>query len=214
MRILITAGPTREPLDEVRYLANRSSGRLGLAVAAEALSRGHEVVLLLGRGAVPPPASLEDVCIPFDRTLELQSLLQAHAPDCQLLLMAAAVADFIPEQAPSGHKYTRADGPPQLTLTPAPDLLAQLASTKKANQRFIGWALEPKTSMMDRAAAKLRAKSLDAIVANPLETMDSQDITATLMTSDGGVWPTPGSMTKTAFASWLMDHLDVPHLKI
>jgi phosphopantothenoylcysteine decarboxylase/phosphopantothenate--cysteine ligase len=207
MRILITAGPTREPLDAVRVLTNRSSGQLGIAVASEAMNRGHDTTLLLGHGADMPPQSLEGYCQRFDSTNDLCELLQDAFPRTDLLIMAAAVADFIPEQAPPGTKRSRHDGPINVTLHPAPDLVASLAKTKRPDQAIVGFALEPAATLRERATAKLSKKGLDAIVANPLDTMESTHITATLIWADGHTDTAPPDLPKKAFASWLLDRV-------
>ncbi|MDP6312202.1 MAG: phosphopantothenoylcysteine decarboxylase [Phycisphaerales bacterium] len=207
MRILITAGPTREPLDAVRVLSNRSSGRMGISVALEAFRRGHEVTLLLGRGAMEPPSELERCCIRFETTADLQHQLEDAFPKADLLIMAAAVADFIPETAAPGTKLSRHEGPIQLTLQPAPDLVAGVAASKRPDQRIVGFALEPAAELDTRARAKLVHKNLDAIVANPLETMDAECITATLIASDGKSTEAPVGMSKSAFAAWLLDRI-------
>lgn len=207
MRILITAGPTREPLDAIRLLTNRSSGQLGIAVASEAIKRGHDTTLLLGRGPHSPPSTIEACCRRFDSTNDLQSLLDETFPAADLLIMAAAVADFIPEQAPAGTKMSRHDGPVQLTLHPAPDLVATIANRKRPEQTVVGFALEPGATLIDRAIAKLSKKGLDAIVANPLDTMESSHITARLIWANGQIDTAADDLTKEAFATWLLDRL-------
>lgn len=211
-RLLITAGPTHEPIDEVRYLGNRSSGRLGVALADAAADRGWRVTLLLGPTAAEPTHTAVTVCR-FQTTADLQALMEDHAPRCDVLVMAAAVADYrpVPGQHPGqagGGKIKRAAGELTLRLESTPDLIAAEAARKRADQLFVAFALEPRERMLDSARAKLERKGTDAIVANPLETMDAQTIEATLITPGGVVAQTDGPISKTGFAPWLLDQLD------
>ena len=207
VKILITAGPTREPIDAVRVLSNRSSGLMGVAVAAEAVRRGHETTLLLGRGATHrPDASIH--CHPFDTTAELAELLCTCFPQADMLIMAAAVADFIPEPTASGTKMSRHDGPRTLTLHPAPDLVADVAAGKRSDQTIIGFALEPAAELLERAVAKLARKGLDAIVANPLEAMESTQVSGMFISADGQIVDAPTDLPKDKFAEWLLDRAE------
>ncbi len=214
-RLLITAGPTHEAIDSVRYLANRSSGRLGIAIAEEAASRGWPTTLLLG----PTALGCSDThvrTIRFVSTADLGDLLAEHAPSCDSLIMAAAVADFRPAPGTEAGaaKVRRNEDGFTLHLEPTPDLLAAAAENRSPGQCFVGFALEPRESLLASARAKLLRKGVDLIVANPLETMDSEAIEATLLESDP-VHPdaprivdsTPGPIAKSAFARWLLDRL-------
>jgi len=207
-RVLITAGPTHEPIDAVRYLANRSSGRLGIALAAAAADRNWSVTLLLG----PTPRRCDHTRVRterFESTADLQTLLQQHAPACDVLIMAAAVADYRPLAGERGDDKLRRTGERlTLELEPTPDLLAGVAASKRPDQRFIGFALEPAKILVDTAIAKMRRKGVDAIVANPLETMESEAIEAHLLWSDGANDATPGVIEKERFADWLLDRVD------
>lgn len=203
-RVVITAGPTHEPIDAVRYLANRSSGRLGRALAEEAAHRGWDVTLLLG----PVERSGHYTQVRTERfttTADLQNLLRIHIPDCDVLIMAAAVADFRPKRATADGKLSRSNGPYALELEPTPDLLAEVAMSKRPDQLFVGFALEPRDSMRASALRKLERKHVDAIVANPLETMGSDTIEAEIHWRDGQCVQTPGVLSKSTFASWLLD---------
>jgi phosphopantothenoylcysteine decarboxylase/phosphopantothenate--cysteine ligase len=203
-RVLITAGPTHEPIDAVRYLANRSSGAMGLALAAAARDAGHAVTLLLGPTPRTPPV---DVSVErYESSADLRDLLDAHFPRCDLLIMAAAVADYRPAARREG-KLERSGERLVLELEPTEDLVARCAAGKRADQRIIGFALEEPARLADRAQAKLRRKGLDAIVANPLRTMGAADVEATVYTADGGVHE-PGPMTKIVFANWLIAWAD------
>lgn len=203
-KLLITAGPTHEPIDEVRYLANRSSGRLGVAIADAAARRGWRVTMLLG----PTHLSPSDTSVALHRfrtAADLEALLREHAPHCDLLIMAAAVADYRPASAGSG-KIERTGQALTLTLEPVPDLIAACARAKRSDQRFVGFALGPGEGLLDAARAKLERKGVDAIIANPLETMDGEHIDAALVTTEG-VDRTPGAISKEAFGAWLLDRL-------
>ncbi len=210
MRILITAGPTREPIDAVRFISNRSSGKMGIAIAEAAVSAGHDVTLLLG--PVMVHASLHDTMrvYRFGSSAELKQLLEAHFHDCDVLVMAAAVADYRMERAVEG-KIKREGGADRdadltLRLQPTPDLVAAVASTKRAEQKVVAFALEESAELEARAVAKMKRKGVDAVVANPLGTMDGEHVTAVWLLADGGR-EEPGRMTKPDFAAWLVGRL-------
>ncbi len=205
--LLITAGPTWEPVDAVRYLGNRSSGRLGLALADEAARRGHPVTLLLGPVALPPPASPKCGVHRFETASELQNLLKEHWPGHEVLIMAAAVADYRPAHARPGEKIRRREDRLTLELEPVPDVLADLASHTRPDQRVIGFALEPEHEMLESARRKLQRKGLHAIVANPLSTMNALEIRGMVVLADGRVLDPGNTLPKDAFAEWLLDQL-------
>ena len=170
--IVVTAGGTREPIDPVRYIGNRSTGRMGVALAEAALARGARVRLIAAAVEVPLPEAAEIIRV--ETTAELRDALAAAmrpsdavAPDA--LVMAAAVADFTPA-SPADRKIARADGL-TVELTPTPDLLAEVAASSAAaagdgsrSPVLVGFAAE--TGSLDRAAAKLQAKGVDLLVAN------------------------------------------------
>ncbi len=209
-RLLITAGPTHEPIDAVRHLANRSSGRLGLALAGAAAERGLVATLLLGPTPLEPPPASQVTTLRFRTTADLQELLRAQWPHHDVLFMAAAVADYRPAEPPEAGKLPRATDSGRLTLRlePTPDLLAELAAITRPDQTAIGFALGPAGHLLAEARRKLAAKNLAAIVANPLETMDSDRISGTLLLGDGRrlVPPRP-ACSKRDFAEWLLDQL-------
>ncbi len=208
MHTLITAGPTREPLDAVRYLGNRSSGRMGVALAEAAVAMGHHTTLLLGPVPHAPAEHPLLEVVRFETTAQLQALLHQHLPGARLLLMAAAVADFIPEPLADGDtKCSRHAGPVGLTLHPAPDLLQACAASARDDQTCIGFALEPADELLERAAAKLHRKGIDGIVANALCTMDARTISGTLLLADGSTCTAPTTMAKADFATWLLNTL-------
>jgi phosphopantothenoylcysteine decarboxylase/phosphopantothenate--cysteine ligase len=167
-RLVVTAGGTREPIDPVRYIGNRSTGKMGIAVAEAALARGATVTLIAAAIEVPTPEGADVVHV--ESTAELQAALAAAmGPDAaaaDALVMAAAVADFTPTQR-ADRKIARADGL-RLELSPTPDLLAEVARTAAASDGprpvLVGFAAE--TGGLDRAPAKLQAKGIDLLVAN------------------------------------------------
>jgi phosphopantothenoylcysteine decarboxylase / phosphopantothenate---cysteine ligase len=204
MRLLITAGPTREPIDAVRFISNRSSGRMGLALAAAGATAGHSVTLLLGPGPRCDEVDPRFTCHRFETTDDLLNLLEAHWPEHDVLLMAAAVADYRPATVEPGKLPRQAGGERVLRLEATEDLVAKMAATRGAGQRVIAFALEESELLEARAAEKLRRKGVDAIVANPLSTMDAHEINAVLLWSDGRR-AAPGAMSKTEFAGWLIE---------
>lgn len=210
-RLLITAGPTREPIDAVRYVANRSSGRMGLALAEAARDAGWTVTLLLGPVALEAPTGVRTYL--FETTLDLSKLLDKHFRACDVLIMAAAVADYRPRGSREA-KLPRRDKPLVLELEPTPDLVAACAARKIPGQHIIGFALEEADALEQRARDKLLRKGLDAIVANPLTTMGAADVIATVFTADGRVVPGPtaangsAGVGKTTFARWLIEWIE------
>jgi len=207
-RMLITAGPTHEPIDAVRYLANRSSGRMGLALAEAAMGRGWPTTLLLGPTHLQPPQSTLLALDRFRTTADLQRLLTLHWHAHDVLIMAAAVSDYRPTHTDPTGKLPRTDDPLTIEFEPTPDLLAELAPTTRGDQTVIGFALEPPDRLADSARRKMLRKRLDAIVANPLQTMDSETVTARLFLRHGEVLTCPPKLTKPDFAAWLMGQIE------
>jgi len=206
-RLLITAGPTHEPIDEVRYLANRSSGRLGIALAEAAADRGWQTTLLLG--PTPRECDHPHVGVVRFRTAEdLRAALEARKGDWDVLVMAAAVADYRPRAAAEGGKLRRTSDRMTLELEPTPDLLAGVAARRQPGQTLVGFALEPREELRASALRKLERKSIDAIVANPLETMDADTVEASLIWRSGDEESTGGPVPKTRFAAWLLDAIE------
>jgi phosphopantothenoylcysteine decarboxylase/phosphopantothenate--cysteine ligase len=209
-RLLITAGPTHEPIDAVRYIGNRSSGRLGIALADEAAARGWRVTLLLGPSALMSKSSHIEV-VRFRTTADLEGLLKARLGEADVLVMAAAVADYRPKVGTSGDSQTklrRTEGGMTLELEATPDLLAGCSKVRRPGQVLVGFALEPAATLLESAESKLKRKGVDLIVANALETMDAPTVDATVVGAGGIVARTPGIMTKEAFAPWLMDVIE------
>ncbi len=163
LRVLVTAGGTREPIDAVRYLGNRSSGRMGVALAAAAAARGADVTLVAAHLAVAPPSGVRVVTV--GTAAELAAACDAAFASCDVLLMAAAVADFRPA-APAAGKLKKADGPPEVALEATDDVLAGLAARRRPGQTLVGFAAEHGAEAVALGRGKLERKGLDAVVVN------------------------------------------------
>ena len=166
LRLLVTAGPTREPIDPVRFVSNRSSGKMGYAIAEAARDRGARVTLLSGPTEVARPTGVR--VLEFARADELHALLVQEFPECDGLVMAAAVSDFIPSE--SAQRLHRADGPRDLLLTPGRDVLASLAPLKRG-QTVVAFAAET-DDLETRARRKMEAKQADLVVVNDVGRKD------------------------------------------
>jgi len=185
-RVLVTAGPTHEPIDPVRYVGNRSSGKMGVAVAAEALARGAQVTLVLGPGAVRPPWGID--VIEVETAEEMRAAVLAHAAGAQVVVMAAAVADFRPK-VQADRKLKKDDGLPELQFEPTPDILAELGGDRPPGQILVGFAAE--THDVERAGRdKMARKGLDLLVANLVGTagtgFGADTNEAAILAADGG----------------------------
>ncbi|MGI8984378.1 MAG: bifunctional phosphopantothenoylcysteine decarboxylase/phosphopantothenate--cysteine ligase CoaBC [Acidimicrobiales bacterium] len=159
--VLVTAGGTREPLDPVRFLGNHSSGRQGEAVAVEAAARGAAVTLVTTADR-PAPAGVEVVRV--ETAAEMEAAVLARAGGADVVVMAAAVADFRPK-APATEKLRKADGVPDMVLEPTTDILAELGRRRRRGQVLVGFAAET-GDVLAGAEEKLRSKRLDLVVAN------------------------------------------------
>ena len=184
-RVLVSAGGTREPLDAVRFVGNRSSGRMGVALAAEARRRGADVTLLGANLAVPPPAGVTVVETPTAADLEREALARA---DADVVLMAAAVADYRPAAARADKRPK--DGQPwHVELEPTADVLGELARRRTNGQVLVGFAAETDERGLARAREKLRAKDVDLIAFNDVSRtdvgFDVLDNEVTLVTAAG-----------------------------
>jgi phosphopantothenoylcysteine decarboxylase / phosphopantothenate---cysteine ligase len=182
MRVLITAGPTYEPIDPVRFIGNRSSGQMGAALASAAVEAGHEVTLVLGpvTAAMPRHEKIRRVDIFSSRDL-LDAVLREF-PAHDLLIMAAAVADFRPKQART-EKVERG-GTMTIELEATEDIAAAAGAMKKPQQRTVGFSLVERGNIA-RSREKMARKKLDLIVYNPLDTMSSTTIESALLYPDG-----------------------------
>jgi phosphopantothenoylcysteine decarboxylase / phosphopantothenate---cysteine ligase len=181
--VLVTAGPTREPIDPVRYIGNRSSGKMGYAVAEAALRRGAKVILLSGPTVLKPPSAAEFVQVQTAR--EMRDAAMAALDRATIVIKTAAVADFTARHA-SDQKIKR-NGPITLELEPTPDILAEIAASK-AQRIVVGFAAETQDTL-ENARKKLESKSLDAIVVNDVSRpgigFDSERNAVTILTRAG-----------------------------
>ncbi|MGA2522341.1 MAG: phosphopantothenoylcysteine decarboxylase, partial [Acidimicrobiales bacterium] len=157
---VVSAGGTREPIDPVRFISNRSSGKQGHALAQAAADRGAAVVLVT---TTKEPGPAGATVIRVDTAASMEAAMLDQAPAADVVVMAAAVADFRPK-APSDTKLSKADGLPEIVLEPTPDILLALGSHRRPGQVLVGFAAE--TGRMERAEAKLVAKGVDLMVAN------------------------------------------------
>src|SRR5437762_2011182 len=163
-RVLVTAGGTREPLDVVRFLGNRSSGRMGAALAAEARRRGAAVTLVAANLSVPAPVGVDVVPAPTAEALARETLARR---DADVVLMAAAVADYRPTERAEGKRPK--DGEPwTVTLEPTTDVLRELGAGRTNGQVLVGFAADAGERGLERAREKLEAKQVDLIVFNDI----------------------------------------------
>jgi phosphopantothenoylcysteine decarboxylase/phosphopantothenate--cysteine ligase len=160
-RVVVSAGGTREPIDPVRFISNRSSGKQGHALAEAAAGRGAEVVLVTAATA-PGPDGVKIVRV--DTAAQMEAAMLEHAADADVVIMAAAVADFRPK-SPADRKLSKSEGTPEVVLEPTPDILAELGRRRRPGQVLVGFAAETH-ELEARAASKLRAKGVDFMVAN------------------------------------------------
>jgi phosphopantothenoylcysteine decarboxylase/phosphopantothenate--cysteine ligase len=167
-RVLLSAGGTREPVDAVRFIGNRSSGRMGVALAEELRKRGAEVTLLAANLAVPPPSGVEVVQTPTADSMLQQALARA---DADLVLMAAAVADYRPAD-PVAEKRPKDDAAWALTLEPTVDVLRSLGERRTNGQVLIGFAADHGEEGLARAREKLKRKRVDLVVFNDVSRAD------------------------------------------
>jgi phosphopantothenoylcysteine decarboxylase / phosphopantothenate---cysteine ligase len=205
--VVVTAGPTYEDIDPVRYIGNRSSGRMGYAIAAEAARRGARVVLVSGPTGLQPPLRVELVRV--RSAADMSAAVEQHAREADIVVMSAAVADYTPQTAPA--KIEKQDGPLELTLVRTRDILAELGRSRGGNARpvLIGFAAET-GDPVERGRQKLRRKGADLIVANDVSRTDAgfdSDLNAATLISAEGDEPFPlGS--KTALAARILDHAE------
>ena len=186
LRVLVTAGGTREPIDSVRFIGNSSSGRMGLALAEAAARRGAQVKVLAANVALPRPAAVAWLEAPT--AARMQIACERELPGCDLLLMAAAIADFRPVEPVVGKIKKRSQQSLSLELEPTADVLCTLAAMRVPGQTFVGFAAEHGDDAIEEARRKLRVKRLDAIVLNDVSRgdigFDSQDNEVTIVAAD------------------------------
>lgn len=199
MRLLITAGPTREPIDAVRFISNRSSGRLGLSLITAALAQQHSVTAILGPVGFDIPHGVR--CVDVETTAQMHDAVLREFPQHDVLIMAAAPADFRPKRILPGK--TQRSASLTLELEATDDIVATASAIRRPDQRTIAFSLEADGNL-ERARTKLQRKRVDMIVYNPLQTMNSPEIQATLLYADGRSEPLP-RVAKSAFAALLLD---------
>jgi phosphopantothenoylcysteine decarboxylase / phosphopantothenate---cysteine ligase len=204
LRVLVTAGGTREPIDPVRFVGNRSSGRMGVALAAAAARRGADVTLVAANVALPEPAGVRRIDV--ETAAELAEAARAEFPAAHVLLMAAAPADFR-AAAPAGEKLKR-ESELELRLEPTEDILGGLSAGRSDGQTIVGFAAEHGNDV-ERARQKLERKGIDLIVLNdisdPTIGFESQDNAVTLISSNSEV-PLPRA-PKDEIAEQILDHV-------
>jgi phosphopantothenoylcysteine decarboxylase / phosphopantothenate---cysteine ligase len=165
LRVLVTAGGTREPIDSVRFIGNRSSGRMGFALASQAARRRAEVTVIAANVVLPPPPGVR--VLPVGTAAELARLCEQEFEACDVLLMAAAVADFRPSR-PASEKLKKDRGTPVIELEPTVDVLSCLARQRVPSQVVVGFAAEHGGDAIEYGRDKLERKALDAVVVNDI----------------------------------------------
>lgn len=205
VHVVVTSGGTREPVDPVRYLGNRSSGKMGRAIAFEALCRGAKVTVVSGPASTPLPCAAN--VIDVETAAEMDAACRSLAPEAEVFIAAAAVADYrIDEPLESKHK--RSGGPLELRLVENPDILASVAQAKRPGQIVVGFAAETE-DMAVHGQAKLASKNLDMVVANlvgqPGSGFGTDTVRATLICADGAEELSP--MSKEELAQRLFDRV-------
>ena len=208
MRILITAGPTREYLDDVRFLSNASSGQMGMALAAAALTAGHEVVLVCGPVSLTPPVGC--AFHPVETTAEMWEACHRLFPECDGVIAAAAVCDYRPQERISG-KIAKTGQPLVLELVETEDILAGLGANR-GHRWSVGFALEAHDRHL-RAYEKVQRKHCDVIVVNRPSAIGAAENSVELMDHSGVViarWHGTKLLVAEELIAWIEQHLG-PH---
>ncbi len=204
---LVSAGPTAEPIDPVRTLTNRSSGKMGFRVAEAARDRGAEVVLVSGPSAQTDPSGVEVVRV--TTASEMKEAMLSRLDEATVVVMAAAVADYRPEVlAPS--KIKKSSKPLQLNLVPTDDILLEIGRRRKAEQIVVGFAAETE-NVEARARGKLEAKRIDLVVANDISRMDvgfGSDANEVILVASNGDSETLPIMSKRKVAERILDRIE------
>ena len=207
-KVLVTAGGTIEPLDPIRFIANHSSGRQGYAIAAEAVARGAQVVLVSGQAAVEPPAGLAKF-VKIDTTHQMREAVLADFDDADIIIKAAAVADYRPKTVAT-NKIKKTDDDFVIELERNPDILKELGGLKKPNQVLVGFAAETQ-NLLQYAQSKLEKKNLDLIVANdvskPGAGFQGDTNIIKILSRDGSIEELP-LMTKRELSAIIMDRAE------
>ncbi|MFM8303563.1 MAG: bifunctional phosphopantothenoylcysteine decarboxylase/phosphopantothenate--cysteine ligase CoaBC [Actinomycetota bacterium] len=205
LRIVVTAGGTREPIDPVRFIGNRSSGKMGFALANAAAARGADVTLVttVARSAHPRVR-----VIPVGTAEEMAAATLTASDSADVVVMAAAVADFRPKVV-AGTKIKKSEGVPEIVLEPTPDILRALGERKRPDQFLVGFAAET-DDVRSNAAAKLTAKRVDLMVGNDVRSGDSGfevDTNRAVLLDANGHVDEPGLVTKVALADLVLDRI-------
>ena len=207
VKVLVTAAGTIEPIDPVRYIGNRSSGRMGYALAEEAAARGAEVVLVSGPSALKPPPGLKKF-ISVETAAEMREAVLREAETSRIVIKAAAVADYRPKSV-SEHKIKKNDEELSIILEKNPDILNELGQKKRPGQILVGFAAETQ-NLLQYAQEKMEKKNLDFIVANDVTKPGAGFNTATnlvkIISRDGVVEDVP-MMTKREIAKRIFDRV-------
>jgi len=208
LRVLVTAGGTREPIDSVRFVGNRSSGRMGYALAREAARRGAEVTVIAANVGLETPARVR--VIPVQTAAELAESVRNEVGACDVLLMSAAVADFRPA-GPVDKKLGKEEGVPKLELEPTEDVLGALSPLRREDQTIVGFAAEHGQGAVERGRGKLERKRLDAIVVNDIAGagigFESDDNEVTIVAADGAERHVPRAR-KERIAEAVLDEVE------
>lgn len=203
--VLVTAGPTREPLDPVRYLSNRSSGKMGYAIAEAAAARGARAILVSGPTALTPPPGVDTVHV--ETAQQMRDAVLAKLSAATVLIKAAAVADYRPKQA-AARKLKKDEVVPEVTLEPTPDILAEVGK-RKGRRILVGFAAETE-DLVANARKKLQRKNLDLMVANdvsqPGAGFDADTNVVKILDAGGGVEELP-LQAKRSVADRILDRV-------
>jgi len=205
MRFLVTAGPTREYIDAVRFISNPSTGKMGIAVAQCASEKGHEAVLILGPTAIDPPGGIRAVRVTSAK--EMLDAVSAEYEKCDCLVMTAAVCDYAPKTR-TALKIKKGVSPITLELVRTPDILKHFA-TRKGNRVHVGFALEVQEPEK-HAHEKLISKHLDLIVLNSPEAFGTETATASII-MDSGETEEFKDISKAALAARIVERVEQIH---
>lgn len=204
-KILVTAGPTVEAIDPVRYITNHSTGKMGYAIARAAMLRGAEVTLVTGPVALEPPMFVD--VIPIKSAQDMFDAVTANAPQQDIIIKAAAVADYTPVSA-ADQKIKKMDGNSAISLKRTKDILAWLGENRRPGQFLCGFSMETE-NMLENSRKKLQKKNVDMIVANNLKVEGAGfgvDTNVVTLITDGEVVELP-QMTKEQVAGEILDHI-------